>query len=96
MRKPAAFLLVISIPLLLVAAVWQAGRYAALAAEARNLEDAQEEWVQENRKLEAGIWVLASRERAASLAKALGLVKASPEKRLHVDVTKDVKDRSDG
>jgi len=104
MRKPIVFLSIASISLLLAAAVWQAGRYASLAAEARRLEALQEEWVQENRKLEAGIWVLSSRERAASLAKSLGLVRASPERRLRVDVspagtaagTPAAKERSDG
>lgn len=96
MRKPASTLLVLSLPLLLVAAAWQAGRYASLAAEARRLEAAQEEWVRENQKLEAGIAVLSSRERAQSLAKALGLVKAPPERRLRIDVSKGAKGRSDG
>ena len=96
MRKPASTLFVLSLPLLLVAAAWQAGRYASLAAEARRLEAAQEEWVRENQKLEAGIAVLSSRERAQSLAKALGLVKAPPERRLRIDVSKGAKGRSDG
>lgn len=96
MRKPVSFLLVLSLPLLFIAAVWQAGRYASLASEARRLEAAQGEWVQENEKLEAGIAVLSSRERAESLAKALGLVKAPPERRLRIDVSKKAKGRSDG
>jgi hypothetical protein len=96
MRKPVPLVLVLSLPFLLIAAVWQAGRYASLAAEARSLEAAQGEWVQENEKLEAGIAVLSSRERADILAKALGLVKAPPERRLRIDVSKKAKGRSDG
>jgi hypothetical protein len=93
MRKPLAFVIVLSIPLLLAAAAWQAGRYATLAAEARRLEALQEDWVSENEKLEAGIAVLSSRERAAGLAKALRLEKAGPERRLFIGIGKD---RSDG
>ncbi|HOX32273.1 MAG TPA: cell division protein FtsL [Spirochaetales bacterium] len=96
MKKSLAWAMILALPLVLVAAVWQAGRSAALAAEARRLEEAQELWVQENEKLEAGIAVLSSRERAASLAKALGLVKAEPARRLRVDVAKPAKERSDG
>jgi hypothetical protein len=84
MKRLALFAIVISIPLLLIAVAWQAGRYDSLAAEARRLEASQESWVQENRKLEAGIRVLSSRERAASLAESLGLEKAGPERRLRV------------
>ncbi len=96
MRKRLAFVAVLSLPLVLAAAVWQATRYSALAAEARRLESLQEEWLRENEKLEAGIAVLSSRERAASLAKSLGLEKAAASRRLRVDVSKNPKGRSDG
>lgn len=84
MKRVGLFAILVSIPLLLIAMAWQAGRFDALAAEARKLEASQESWVQENRKLEAGIRVLSSRERAAALARSLGLEMAGPERRLRV------------
>ena len=84
MKRVILFALLLSEPLLLLAVAWQAGRFDSLAAEARRLEVSQEAWVQENRKLEAGIRVLSSRERAAALAESLGLEKAGPERRLRV------------
>ncbi|HOX47821.1 MAG TPA: cell division protein FtsL [Spirochaetia bacterium] len=96
MKHRAAIALVLSAPLLLVAAVWQAGRYAALAAEARRLEAAQEEWIEQNKKLLASIAVLSSRERAASLAAELGLEKAGPSRRLIVVPSRGNRGGSDG
>ncbi len=84
MKRVGLFAILISIPLLLIALAWQAGRFDSLAAEARKLEASQESWVQENRKLEAGIRVLSSRERAAALAQSLGLELAGTERRLRV------------
>lgn len=84
MKRGYVYAILITIPLLLLAVAWQAGRFDGLAAEARRLESSQESWVQENRKLEAGIRVLSSRERAEALAESLGLEKAGPERRLRV------------
>ncbi len=84
MKRAGLFAILLSVPLLLIAVAWQAGRFDELAAQARKLEASQESWVQENRKLEAGIRVLSSRERAATLAKSLGLEIAGPERRLRV------------
>jgi hypothetical protein len=84
MKRVALFAILVSIPLLLIAVAWQAGRFDSLAVEARRLETAQESWVQENRKLEADIRVLSSRERTEALAESLGLEKAGPERRIRV------------
>jgi hypothetical protein len=84
MKKLSLYAMLVSIPLLLLAVSWQAGRFAALASEARRLEAAQESWVQENEKIEAGIRVLSSKERIESLAERLGLRKAAPDQRLRV------------
>jgi len=96
MKRGFVAIAIVTLPLILALAVWQTSRYAALAAESRRLEALQEEWLRENEKLDAGIAVLSSRERAASLAKALRLQKAEPAKRLHVDVPRQAKGRSDG
>lgn len=84
MKRIAVVAILVSIPLFLLALAWQAGRFDALASEARRVEAAQESWVQENRKLEASIRVLSSRERAAATAESLGLEKAGPERRIRV------------
>lgn len=84
MKKAGFVLLVFSLPLFLLGTVWQTSRFAALAAETRRLEAAQEEWVDQNQKLVGSIAVLSSRERIAAIAASLGLVKASPERRVHV------------
>jgi hypothetical protein len=87
MKAPLrAWLLVASLPLLLLALAWQGGRYAALEAEARAAERAQAAWVEANKKLVGSIAVLESRERAAFLARKLGLEPASPGRRLLVVV----------
>jgi hypothetical protein len=84
MKRRMIFAAMLSIPLLLLALAWEAGRFDALAAEARKLESAQSAWVEENEKLGADIRVLSSRERAASLAEGLGLEKAGPERHLRI------------
>jgi hypothetical protein len=84
MKRIGLFAILLSIPLFLIAVAWQAGRFDSLAAQARRLEVSQESWIQENLKLEAGIRVLSSRERAAALAESLGLEKAGPERRVRV------------
>ncbi len=84
MKPLALFAILLSVPLLLIAVAWQAGRFDTLAVEARRLEATQESWVQENRKIEAGIRVLSSRERAAAFAQGLGLEVAGPERRLRI------------
>jgi hypothetical protein len=86
MKRGLVYAMLFTIPLFLLLVSWQAGRYDSLAGEARRLEASQESWVQENRKLEAGIRVLSSRERAEALAEGLGLEKAGPERRLRVVV----------
>ncbi len=86
MRRGYLYAMLLSIPILLLLVAWESGRFDRLAMEARKLEEAQESWVQENRKLEAGIRVLSSRERAEALAESLGLQKAGPERSLRIIV----------
>ncbi len=91
MRRRLVVAAVVGLPLLLLAAAWQGGRFAALAAEAKKVEAAQREWLEENRKLDASIRVLSSRERAEQRAEKLGLQKAKPDQRLVIDSPKDAK-----
>lgn len=91
MKRGYLYVMLVTIPLFLLVVAWQSGRFDGMAAEARRLEASQESWVQENRKLEAGIRVLSSRERAQALAESLGLEKAGPERRLRVVVQPQAK-----
>lgn len=72
---------------LLVAVVWQSGRYQELSSRARELERLQETWISENRKLESGISILSSRTRTGQMVPSLGLQKAAPEDRMRVLVS---------
>jgi cell division protein FtsL len=77
--------LLVSIPLALVGLAWQAGRYASLNAEVRSLERQERDWREANGKLQGGITVLQSRERAAELAKQLGLERATATRRIFIE-----------
>ncbi len=96
MRRSLAIALALASSLLVLGAAWQASRYASLASQARALEASQENWIEENRKLAAGIAVLSSRARAAQAASALGLGKVSPERRLFIVFPKKASGGSDG
>lgn len=67
--------------------VWQSSRFADLSAKARGLEAEQENWIAQNRKIEAEIALLSSRERTSVMANRLGLKKALPEEKLRIMVT---------
>ena len=85
--RPGRFwgLLIVS-SLFLVGMAWQASRFADLSAKAKSLEKVQERWITENRKIEAEIAQLSSRERMSSLASRLGLKKISPEEIIKVQI----------
>ena len=63
---------------------WQSSRFADLAARADSLEREQAAWMAENRRIEAEIARLSSRERIEAQARRLGLKKAQPEDILRV------------
>lgn len=82
--------------LFLVGLAWQASRFADLDARARSLEAAQESWIAQNKKLEADIARLSSRERTAELAAKLGLRMALPEERLRIQLSASAPSQSAG
>lgn len=86
MKKRRFWPLYILCSIFLVGMVWQVGRFANLSAEAGELERTQESWISRNRKLEAEIALLSSRERTAEMAEKLGLKRAEPEDRLRIVV----------
>jgi len=63
---------------------WQSSRFVDLKSRARELEAEQETWIAENRKIEAEIALLSSRERTEAMATRLGLKKALPEEKLRI------------
>ena len=85
MRKLLFSLLLASVPLLLMLQVLQAYRYVVATEEIADLESLQEERLEENRRLVAGIAVFDSPERVYGVAvDSLGLEAADPDKVLQV------------
>jgi cell division protein FtsL len=81
------YLAVITMPLLLALVVWQSTRYTDLEREIARLETAQEEWVESNKRLIAGIAMLSSSERIENIArKDPGLVRVKPENILQIRI----------
>jgi cell division protein FtsL len=77
----------LTIPLFLGAVAWQATRYTELEWETERLETAQEEWVENNKRLIAGIAVLSSSDRIEYIAEGeLGFVKKTPEEVLQIRI----------
>jgi cell division protein FtsL len=83
------YFIVLSIPLLLGITAWQSFRYIELDKDVRRLEAVQEDWVESNKRLIAGIAVLSSSERIEAIAlRDLGLSKIQPEDVLQVRIVK--------
>lgn len=84
MKRATVLVLIAAAPAFFLGAVWEANRYASLAAEARRIESSEEVWVDENEKLLGSISILSSEARVDGAAKGLGLEKAAPERRVHI------------
>ncbi len=78
------WLLMICACLAALVMAWQSSRFADLAARADGLEREQAAWMAENRRIEAEIAQLSSRERIETQAQRMGLKKAQPEDILRV------------
>jgi cell division protein FtsL len=86
-RMILLYVFVITVPLLWGLNAWQSTRYIALERETRRFEEAQEKWIESNKRLIAGIAVLSSSERIEHIAKKeLNLVKIAPEAVLQVKI----------
>jgi cell division protein FtsL len=82
------YLLISSIPLLMALSAWQSSRYGDLERELKQLEKTQEEWVENNKRLIAGIAFLSSPDRIEHIARdELGLRKKQPEEVLQISIT---------
>ena len=84
------YFFVFTIPLFLGITAWQSVRYVELERGVRRLEAVQEDWVESNKKLAAGIAVLSSSSRIEQVAVFdLGLSKMRPEDVLQVRIEGD-------
>ena len=86
-RYALLYFMVLSIPFFLGIAAWQSIRYTELDKKVRRLEAVQENWIENNRKLIAGIAVLSSASRIEQVAiYDLELSKMRPEDVLQVRI----------
>ncbi|MDR3139451.1 MAG: cell division protein FtsL [Treponema sp.] len=88
------YFMIVTIPLVLGLNVWQSFRYREIERDLGKLEREQEEWVESNKRLIAGIAVLSSSERIARIAVDLGLIKIQPEDVLQIRI--EARRRVDG
>jgi cell division protein FtsL len=87
MRRILLYLLILSVPCLLALSTWQSARYGDLERELKKLEKTQEAWVENNKRLIAGITLLSSPDRIEHIARdELGLEKKRPEEVLHISI----------
>ena len=87
LRCAILYFIVLTIPLFLGVVAWQSVRYAKLDKNVRRLEAVQEDWVERNKKLIAGIAVLSSSRRIEQVAvHDLGLTRVSPEDVLQIRI----------
>jgi cell division protein FtsL len=86
-KRLLLYLAVITMPLLLALVVWQSTRYTDLEREITRLETLQEEWVESNKRLIAGIAMLSSSERIENIARNdPDLVRVRPEDVLQIRI----------
>ena len=82
------YFFVLSVPVFLALAAWQSSRYGDLERELKKLEKTQEEWVENNKRLIAGITFLSSPDRIEHIARnELHLQKKLPEEVLQISIT---------
>ena len=87
------YFLVLTIPLFLGIAAWQSIRYAEMDRNVRRLEAVQEELVESNNRLIAGIAVLSSSSRIGQVAvHDLGFKKVRPENIIQIIIEGGYKD----
>jgi cell division protein FtsL len=86
-RFIALYFLAITFPLFLGVSVWQSRKYAALQRDVRGLEVIQEEWIESNKRLIAGIALYSSPNRIEHIAvEELGLTKKQPEEIVQIRI----------
>jgi hypothetical protein len=90
------YFLALTLPLFLGVSVWQSRKYTTLQREMRSFEVIQEEWIESNKRLIAGIALFSSPDRIEHIAaEELGLTKKRPEEILQIRI-EDSRGRIDG
>ncbi|MDR3160395.1 MAG: septum formation initiator family protein [Spirochaetaceae bacterium] len=90
LRRVVLYFMTLTIPLFLGLVAWQATRYTDLEKKIEVLVTEQEEWIENNKRLIAGIAVLSSVERIEHIARnQLALTKKRPEDVLQVQVRRE-------
>ena len=86
-RFALIYFFVLTIPLFLGIVTWQSFHYRELDRSTRRLEAIQEDWLESNRRLVAGIAVLSSSSRIEQVAvNDLRLPKIRPEDVLQIKI----------
>ena len=86
-RRIFFYCFVLCIPAFLGLIAWQSARYGDLERELKKMERAQEEWVENNKRLIATITYLSSPDRIEHIARnQLGLKKKQPEDVLKISI----------
>jgi hypothetical protein len=81
------YFLALTLPLFLGVSIRQSGKYAALQREVRNLEVIQEEWIESNKRLIAGIALYSSPDLIERIAaEELGLIRKQPEEIVQIRI----------
>ncbi|WP_304223858.1 septum formation initiator family protein [Gracilinema caldarium] len=89
LKRLLLYFWVISIPLFLGLNAWQAARYYQLAEEVRRLEKVQQDQIEQNKRIVAGIAVLSGSERIAKIARdELLLQKKDPSEIMQIHIGK--------
>ncbi|MDR2702186.1 MAG: septum formation initiator family protein [Spirochaetaceae bacterium] len=87
-RRILLYVMVLAVPAFLGFTAWQSARYADLERELFRMEKTQEEWVEANKRLIAGITILSSPDRIERIARDdLGLHKKRPEDVLQISIS---------
>ncbi len=95
MKKWHVLILALVLPLAVFLNVWQVFRYKRLEDEIASLEDRQQELIEKNKNIIAGISVLQSPQRLEELAKEeLELQKIEPGRLIRIQT--EEKESSDG
>ena len=86
-KQLITYLAVLTIPLFLSLCVWQSNRYNSLKLQLNKLEKAQEERVEQNKRLIADIAIYSSPQRIERIARnELKLYKIRPEDVLQIKI----------
>jgi len=93
MRRVVLTLCILSFPVLLFLNVFQSFRYERMSDNVRQLEKAQHDVVEENKRLIAGIAALGSPSRIEQIAKdQLDLREGFPEKSVTITISRGASD----